>query len=94
MIRSFRHKGLEAFFRTGGKTGIRPDHASKLRKRLFALDLAKSAADMNAPGWRLHPLTGKYKGYWSVAVNGNWRMIFRFAGADAELVDYLDYHYH
>jgi len=92
MIRSFRHRGLEAFFRTAGKAGIRPDHASKLRKQLFALDLAKSVGDMNAPGWRLHPLTGKHKGYWSVTVNGNWRLIFRFAGADAELVDYLDYH--
>ena len=92
MIRSFRHRGLEAFFRTGGKAGIRPDHAAKLRKQLFALDLAKSAGDMNAPGWRLHPLTGKYKGFWSVTVNGNWRLIFRFEGADAELVDYLDYH--
>lgn len=92
MIKSFRHKGLEAFFRTGAKSGIRPDHAGKLRAQLFALDLAKVAGDMGAPGWRLHPLTGKYKGYWSVTVNGNWRLVFRFEGADAELVDYLDYH--
>jgi proteic killer suppression protein len=92
MIKSFRHKGLEVFFRTGGKSGIRPDHAVKLRVQLFALDQAKAARDMNAPGWRLHLLSGKYKGYWSVTVNGNWRLIFRFEGADAELVDYLDYH--
>ena len=92
MIRSFRHKGLEAFFRTGSKAGVRPDHAPKLRKQLFALDLAKSAADMNAPGWRLHQLSGKYKGHWSVTVNGNWRLVFRFDGADPEGVDYVDYH--
>jgi proteic killer suppression protein len=64
----------------------------RLRKQLFALDLAKAPGDMNAPGWRLHPLTGKQKGYWSVTINGNWRLIFRFDGPDAELVDYLDYH--
>ncbi|MSQ52673.1 MAG: hypothetical protein EXR28_12375 [Betaproteobacteria bacterium] len=92
MINSFRHKGLEVFFKTGSKSGIRPDHAEKLRKQLFALDLAKSADDMKAPGWRLHPLSGKEKGVWSVTVNGNWRMVFRFNGGDAELVDYLDYH--
>lgn len=92
MIKSFRHKGLEAFFRTGTKSGIRPDHAGKLKMQLFALDLAKDAGDMGALGWRLHPLTGKYKGFWAVTVNGNWRLVFRFEGSNAELVDYLDYH--
>jgi len=47
---------------------------------------------MNFPGWRLHALGHDLAGYWSVTVNGNWRMIFRFEGEDAELVDYLDYH--
>ena len=92
MIRSFRHKGLEAFFRTGSKAGIQTHQASRLRAILFALDTAAAPSDMNAPGWRLHALTGKLTGYWSVTVNGNWRLIFRFTGADAELVDYLDYH--
>lgn len=92
MIKSFRHKGLGAFFQSGNKAGIRPDHADKLRKILFALDQAKSAQDLNAPGWRLHQLSGKEKGYWSLSVSGNWRVVFRFDGADAELVDYLDYH--
>ena len=91
MIKTFRHKGLEAFFRTGSKAGIRPDHAEKLRKQLFALDVAKSPEDMNTPGWRLHQLSGKEK-HWSVTVNGNWRLVFGFDGKDAELVDYLDYH--
>ena len=92
MIKSFRHKGLEALVRTGTRSGIRPDHAGKLKMQLFALDLAKDAGDMGALGWRLHPLTGKYKGFWAVTVNGNWRLVFRFEGSNAELVDYLDYH--
>jgi proteic killer suppression protein len=47
---------------------------------------------MNAPGWDLHPLKGQLAGHWSVSVSGNWRMTFKFAGADAEVVDYQDYH--
>lgn len=47
---------------------------------------------MNVAGWRLHGLSGKCQGFWPVTVNGNWRLIFRFDGTDAELVDYFDYH--
>lgn len=92
MIRSFRHAGLAAFYRTGSKAGIQPHHAPRLRLLLTALDAARSAQDMGAPAWRLHPLSGRLAGHWSVWVNGNWRLTFRFNGADAELVDYQDYH--
>jgi proteic killer suppression protein len=92
MIKSFRHKGLETFFRKGSKVGIQPHHAGKLRIMLTMLDSAKRPDDMNAPGWRLHPLTGNLAGHYSVTVNGNWRMTFTFEGDDAELVDYQDYH--
>lgn len=47
---------------------------------------------MNAPGWRLHRLTGNFAGHWAISVNGNWRLTFRFDGVDAVLVDYQDYH--
>jgi toxin HigB-1 len=92
MIKSFAHKGLEAYFLTGSKKGIQPTHAIKLQLQLAALNQAKSAIDLNAPGWRLHQLKGDYRGYLSLTVNGNWRIIFKFAGTDVELVDYLDYH--
>ena len=92
MIKSFRHKGLEKFYRTGSKAGIQAKHASKLRRILSLLDVATKAEDVNLPGYRLHPLTGKQKGFFSVWVNGNWRIIFRFVGDDVELVNYLDYH--
>ncbi|MBK6742095.1 MAG: type II toxin-antitoxin system RelE/ParE family toxin [Hydrogenophilales bacterium] len=92
MIKSFRHKGLESFFQTGTKKGIQPSHASRLRVQLGALDNATVPGDMNVPGWRLHGLTGDLAGHWSVTVNGNWRLTFRFEGPDAELVDYQDYH--
>jgi proteic killer suppression protein len=92
MIKSFRHKGLERFFLTGSKAGIQPAHATKLEDQLLTLDSANKPAAMNQPGWRLHELTGDLAGHWSVWVNGNWRMTFRFEGEDAILVDYRDYH--
>lgn len=92
MIRSFRHKGVEQFFRNGSKAKIQAGHAERLRKQLFALDNAKSAKDMNAPGWKLHRLHGNLEGHWSVTVSGNWRLTFTFQGEDAVLVDYQDYH--
>ncbi len=92
MIIGFQHKGLEAFFRTGSLRGIQPAHAKKLRNILGRLDAAFGPDDMNLPGFRLHSLKGDLRDHWSVWVNGNWRVTFRFAGVDAELVDYLDYH--
>jgi proteic killer suppression protein len=92
MIRSFRHKGLESFFRTGSKAGIEAAHAKRLRLQLGLLDAAKQPADMNLPGWRLHPLHGVLDGHWAVWVDKNWRLTSIFAGADAVTVDYRDYH--
>ena len=92
MIRSFQHKGLERFFKTGSKAGIQAHHASKLRLQLTALNIADMPAEMDVPGWRYHALTGDLAGFYSVAVNGNWRLIFKFDGKEAELVDYIDYH--
>ncbi len=92
MIKSFRHTGIERFFRTGTKAGIQAKHAEKLRRQLFALDNATVPLDMNAPGWRLHPLKGELADHWSIDVSGNWRLTFAFEGTDAILVDYQDYH--
>jgi proteic killer suppression protein len=83
---------VEKFFHTGSKAGIQAKHASKLRLQLFALDNARQPEDMNAPGWKLHPLSGELKGHWAVGVSGNWRLTFRFEGEDAALVDYQHYH--
>lgn len=89
MIKSFRHRGLEAFFTTGSKAGIQPHHAARLGRQLKQLDRAKTPEDMNLPGWKLHPLS---TGHWSIWVNGNWRLTFDFEDGDAILVDYQDYH--
>jgi proteic killer suppression protein len=92
VIKSFLHKGLKAFFDTGSKAGIQPHHAARLGRQLGRLDVAKTAADMNMPGWGLHQLTGQLAGHFSITVNGNWRLTFMFEGEDVVLVDYQDYH--
>jgi toxin HigB-1 len=92
VIKSFVHKGLEAFFATGSKAGIQPAHAARLKRQLAQLDQAGAPRDMNVPGWKLHPLKGELAGQWAVSASGNWRMTFKFDGADACVVDYQDYH--
>jgi proteic killer suppression protein len=93
MIKNFRHKGLEQFFNTGNKSGIQPQHVIKINVQLTAIHAAESPDDLRAPvSWRLHKLTGDLVGFWSLTVNGNWRVIFKFYENDIELVDYLDYH--
>ena len=92
MIKSFRHGGLERFFKTGSKSGIQPAHAKKLQLLLFALNRAAQPLDMDLPGLNLHQLRGELSGLWAVKVNGNWRLTFCFDGVDAILVDYRDYH--
>jgi proteic killer suppression protein len=56
------------------------------------LNIAKAATDLDVPGWNLHRLHGERQEFWSLKVSGNWRLIFRFQGANVELVDYIDYH--
>lgn len=92
MIKSFQHKGLDAFFHTGSKAGIQPAHAKRLRLQLAALDGAIGPQGMSLPGWKLHQLAGNLAGHWAVTVNGNWRLTFRFDGREAILVNYQDYH--
>ena len=92
MIKSFKHKGLELFFYSGKKKGIRPEHASKLARILDRLNAADDIRDMNYPGSFLHKLTGNLKEQYSVRVSGNWRVFFKFIDGDAYIVDYDDYH--
>lgn len=92
MILNFRHKGLEALYKDDTSEGIQAKHAPKLRRILGTLDVAQKPEDLMLPSFRLHLLKGDLRGYWSIRVSGNWRVIFRFVGTDVELVDYLDYH--
>ena len=92
MILTFRHKGLEAFFKSGSTARIPAIHAQRLRELLTALNAASGPQDLSRPSWRLHGLSGDRAGFYAVTVQANWRLTFRFIGADVELLDYLDYH--
>lgn len=92
MIRSFRHKGLKRLFEDDDRSKVNAQDADKLARILARLEQSRAPEDMNAPGFRLHPLKGELKGFWAVTVRANWRVIFRFEGEDAADVDLTDYH--
>jgi toxin HigB-1 len=92
MIESFKHKELRRFFEDGDRRDLNPDHVDKIRLILLTLHSADDIEVMNLPTFRLHPLTADLKGFWSVTVRANWRVIFRFEGGDAVDVDLTDYH--
>ncbi len=56
------------------------------------LDNAADIGELDLPGFRLHPLSGNLKGFWSITVSGNWRIIFRFEKSDVFDVYLVDYH--
>jgi proteic killer suppression protein len=92
MIRSFRHRGLKRLYERDDHSGVWPDFANTIQEILTVLDDAAAPQELDLPGYRLHPLKGNLKGFWSVTVRANWRIIFRFEGADAFDVELIDYH--
>jgi toxin HigB-1 len=62
-------------------------------RRLEYIDLAASLDDLKVPpSNRLHALEGNRRGYYSISVNDQWRICFRFAEGDAYDVELTDYH--
>ena len=92
MIRGFRHKGLERFFRRGDHRGIPARSEARIERILDRLDASLRPEDMNLPGYRFHGLRGNRAGCYAVSVSGNWRITFSFDGEDAIDVDLEDYH--
>lgn len=92
VIKSWQHKGLQLFFETGCVAKIQPEHAKKLRERLWVIDVAEKIEDIGFNGYRLHPLKGERAGIWSVMVSGNWRLTFEFRDGNAHILNYEDYH--
>ena len=92
MIVQFRHKGLRRLYERGDGRLLPSRRVSKMERILARLDVASEPADMNLPGFRLHPLRGNLAGFWAVSVSGNWRIIFRFEAGNVRDVDLVDYH--
>ena len=92
-IQSIKHKGLRRLYEDDDSRGVQAAFADKLRDMLHALDTAATIDEVETvPGWRLHPLKGDLRSYWSLTVSANWRLIFRFIDGDAFDVDLTDYH--
>jgi len=92
MIGSFKHRGLKRLYERGEYRGIRPDLLEAVEDILARPDAATTPQALNLPGYRLHPLKGELRGFWSVTVRANWRIIFRFEEEDAVDVELTDYH--
>jgi len=92
MIRSFKHRGLKRLHERGDRSGIRSDLADTVQEILTVLDAARSPYSLGLPAYRLHRLKGDLKGFWSVTVRANWRIVFRFEETDAFDVELIDYH--
>jgi len=92
VIVSFSDRALKRLYERGDRAGIRPDMVAKIERIIQRLDEITTPEQMGLPGYRLHPLTGNLRGFWSVTVNGNWRIIFRFEEGHVHDVRLLDYH--
>ena len=92
MIASFRHRGLKQLYEADVHRGISAAHVDKIKRILARLDEATEVRNMALPGFGLHPLKGKRKGFWAVSLSGNWRIVFRFENGNAYDVDLIDYH--
>jgi len=94
MIKSINHKSLKQLWETGKSSKLPHDQIIKIMQILEVIDSAQLVPqDFELfRSWKIHPLKGKWKGFWSVTVKENWRIIFRVVGQDAFDLDYLDYH--
>jgi proteic killer suppression protein len=92
MIRSFKHRGLKRLYEKGDRSGIGAEIVPTVEEILTILDSASTPQALDLPGYRLHQLKGDLRGFWSVTVRANWRIIFRFEDGDAWDVELTDYH--
>ncbi len=92
MIRSFKHRGLKRLYERGDYSRVPSDHLDRIEDVLARLDVAGVPADLDLPGYGLHPLRGKFRGFWAVKISANWRIIFRLKGGDVFDLNLIDYH--
>ncbi|MDA8077404.1 MAG: type II toxin-antitoxin system RelE/ParE family toxin [Nitrospiraceae bacterium] len=92
MIKSFHHKGLRLVFEDDDGSKLPPDMVNRVRLILSTLHAAQEIEGVNVPGFHLHRLKGKWKGFFSVTIRANWRIIFRLENGNAFDVDFIDYH--
>lgn len=94
MIRSFKHKGLKLLWEQENASKLPADQVSRIERMLVVIDSAQLVPeDFGAfQNWNIHKLSGDLKDFWSIKVNKNYRIIFRFDAQHAYDLDYIDYH--
>ncbi len=92
MIQSFKSKGLRELFEKGRSKSVASDFAPKLLRQLDAINQADFPEQLNFPGYDLHELKGERAGTWTLKVNKNWRLTFKFENGNAVDLDLEDYH--
>ena len=93
MIRSFADKLTAAVFDGYRVKALPPQMQELARRKLKAIDAAKVIDDLRvSPGNRLEKLTHNRKGQWSIRINDQWRVCFRWENGDAHDVQVIDYH--
>ena len=93
MIRSFACSETEHFFATGKSRRFPSEIRARAAMRLTQINAATSLDDLRfPPSNRLEALKGDRKGQWSIRINGQWRICFRFDNGDVFDVEIVDYH--
>lgn len=93
MIRGFADAETERLFTTGKSRRLPPVILRRAMMRLTQLDAATAVEDLRMPpSNRLEVLSGDRAGQWSIRINEQWRLCFRFSGGDAYDVEVVDYH--
>jgi proteic killer suppression protein len=92
MIRTIRHRGIKRLVQRNDRSGLNAEQLPRIVRVIGILEVATTPRDLDLPGYHLHPLRGDRRGYWSVRITANVRLIFRMEGGDVFDVDLLDYH--
>ena len=93
MIKTFADKETARLFLDGESRRLPSDVTRRAIRKLDMVDNAPALDDLRVqPGNRLHALSGNRKGQYSISVNDQWRVCFRFEGNDAFDVEVCDYH--
>lgn len=93
MIKTFADRHTESLYETGRSGRLPPDIVRRAMRKLEYVDLATCLNDLRVPpGNRLHALEGDRQGQYSISINDQWRICFRFVDADAYDVEIIDYH--
>lgn len=94
MIQNFKHKGLRLLWEQNDGSKLPADLINRIERMLVVIDsITQVPEDFGAyQNWNIHKLSGELKNFWSIKVNKNYRIIFRFDGQHACDLDYIDYH--